>query len=144
MPYGFKLGGLSNRRGSWEPLMAFQEEAYGAWALEFTVQAGMKRFCYSVAKWYLTLWDTKDCSTPGFPALHYFPEFAHTHVHWVSDAIQPSYTLSPLLLLPSAFPSIRGFSNGLALHIWWPKYWSFSFSISPSNEYLGLISFRID
>ena len=76
MPYGFKLGGLSNRRGSWEPLMAFQEEAYGAWALEFTVQAGMKRFCYSVAKWYLTLWDTKDCSTPGFPVLHRLTEFS--------------------------------------------------------------------
>ena len=100
--------------------------------------------CCSVAKSCLTLCDPMNWSTPGFPVLHYFPEFAHTHVHWVSDAIQPSYTLSPLLLLPSVFPSIRVFSNGLALCIWWPKYWSFSFSISPSNDYSGLISFRIE
>ena len=68
---------------------------------------------------------------------------AQTHVHWVSDAIQPSHPLSPLLL-PSIFPSIRVFSHVLALHIRWPKYWSCSFSISPSNEYSGLISSRID
>ena len=67
-----------------------------------------------------------------------------THVHWVSDAIQPSHPLSSLLLLPSIFPSIRVFSNESALHITWPKYWSFSFSISPSNKYSGLISFRMD
>ena len=63
------------------------------------------------------------------------------------DSVMPSNHLilcSPLLLLPSIFPSIRVFSNELALHIRWPKYWSFSFSISPSNEYSGLISFRID
>ena len=68
------------------------------------------------------------------------PEHAQTHVHWVSDAIQPSHALSS----PSIFPSIRVFSNESALPIRWPKYWSFSFSISPSNEYSGLISFRID
>ena len=85
-----------------------------------------------------------DCSTPGFPVLHYLLEFAQTHVHLVSDAIQPSHPLPPLLLLPSVFPSIRVFSNESALCIRWPKYWSFSFSISPSNEYSGLISFRID
>ena len=60
------------------------------------------------------------------------------------DAIQPSHPLSPLLLLPSIFPSIRVFSFELAVCIRWPKYWSFSLSISPSNEYSGLISFRID
>ena len=81
-----------------------------------------------------------DCSRPGFPVLHYLPEFAQTHVHWVDDAIQPCHPLSPLLLLPSLFPSIRVFSNMSILHIRWPKYWSFSFSISPSNEYSGLIS----
>ena len=70
-------------------------------------------------------------------------EFAQTHVHWVSDVIQPSHSLCPLLL-PSIFPSIRVFSNESAFPIRWPKYWSFSFSISPSNEYSGLISFRID
>ena len=67
-------------------------------------------------------------------------EFAQTHIHWVSDAIQPSHPLYPLLLLPSIFPSIRIFSNESALPIKWPKYWSFSFSISPSNEYSGLMS----
>ena len=72
-------------------------------------------------------------------------EFTQTHVHWVSDAIQPSHPLLlPLLLLPSIFPSIRVFSNELALRIRWPKYWSFSFSIIPSKEHPGLISFRMD
>ena len=85
-----------------------------------------------------------DCSRPGFPVLHYLPEFAQTHVHWVDDAIQPCHPLSPLLLLPSIFPSIRVFSSESALHIRWPKYWSFSLRISPSNEYSGLISFRTD
>ena len=88
--------------------------------------------------------DPMDCSTPGFPVLHHLPEFAQTHAHWVGDAIQPSHPLSSLFLLPSIFPITRVFSNESVLHIRWPKYWSFSFSISPSNECLGLISFRID
>ena len=83
-------------------------------------------------------------STPGFPVLHYLPEFTQTHVHWVGDAIQPSHPLLPPLLLPAIFPSIEVLSNESALHIRWSKYWSFSFSISPSNEYSGLISFRTD
>ena len=78
-------------------------------------------------------------STPGFPVLHYLLEFAQIHVHWVGDAISSS--ASPLLILPLIFPSIRIFSNELGLHIKWPKYWSFS--ISPFNEYSGLIFFRI-
>ena len=69
-------------------------------------------------------------------------EFAQIHTHWVNDAIQPSHPLSPFLL-PSIFPSIRVSSNELALHIRWPKYWSFSFSTSSSNEYSGLISFTV-
>ena len=100
--------------------------------------------CCSVTKLCPTLWDLMNCSTPGFPVLHYLPEFAQTHVYWVSDAIKLSHPLFPLLLLPSVFPSIRVFSNELALPIRWLKYWSFNFSISPSNEYSGLISFRID
>ena len=80
---------------------------------------------------------------PDSTVLHYLLEFAQIHIHWVSDAIQPSHPLTPLLL-PSIFPSIRVFSNKSALHIRWPKYWNFSFSISLSNEYSGLISFRID
>ena len=83
-----------------------------------------------------------DCSTPGFPIL--LLEFAQTHVHSVGDAIQPSHPLLPPILLPSIFPSTRVFSNESALHIRWPKYWSFSFRISLSNEYSGLISFRIN
>ena len=85
-----------------------------------------------------------DCSTPGFPVHHPLPKRAQTHVHQVGDVIQPSYLCRPLLLLPSIFPNIRVFSNESVLYIRWPKYWSFSFSISPSNEYSGLISFRID
>ena len=97
-----------------------------------------------VTKLCPTLCNPMDCSTPGFPVLHYFPEFAQTHIHWVGDAIQPSHSLSSPLLLPSVFPSIRVFSNELTLCITWPKYWNFSFSISPSKEYSGLISFRTD
>ena len=63
-----------------------------------------------------------DCSMPGLPVLHQLPEFTQTHVHWVGDAIQPSHSLSILLLLPSIFPNIRVFSNESALHIRWPKY----------------------
>ena len=106
-----------------------------------------------------------DCSTPAFPVQHQLPELAQTHVHRVSDAIQPSHPLLspsppdsilptnrvfsnesvlPLLLLPSILPTNRVFSNESVLHDSWPKYWSFSFSISPSNEYSGLISFRMD
>ena len=86
-------------------------------------------------------------STPGFPVLHYLPDFARTHVHWFSEVMPCNPGMAfilchPLHLLPSIFPSIRVFSNESALRIRWPKYWSFS--ISPSNEYSGLISFRID
>ena len=80
------------------------------------------------------------CSTPGFPVHHQLQELSQTYVHRVSDAT----LCPPLLLLPSVFPSIRVFSNDSALHIRWPNYGSFSFSISPSNEYSGLISFRMD
>ena len=91
-----------------------------------------------------TLWDSMDCSTPGLPIHHQLPEFTQTHVHWVSDANQPSHPLSSPSPLPSVFPSIKIFPSESALHIRWPKYWSFSFNIIPSNEYSGLISFRID
>ena len=83
-----------------------------------------------------------DYSMSGFPVHHQLLKLAQTHVHRVGDAMQPSHY--SLLLPPSVFASIRVFSNESVLHIRWPKYWSFSFSISPSNEYSGLISFRID
>ena len=84
------------------------------------------------------LCDPMDYSMPDLPVLQQLLEFTQTHVHRVSDAVQPSHPLfipSSLLLLPSVFPSIRVFSNESVLPIMWPKYWSFSFSISPSNEY---------
>ena len=82
----------------------------------------------SVAQSSLTLCDPMDCSTSGFPVYHQLLEPAQTHVHWVSDAIQPSYLCHPLLL-PSIFPSIRVFSNESAIRIRWPNYGSFRFSI---------------
>ena len=85
-----------------------------------------------------------DCSMPGLPVRHQLPEFTQTHVCWVGDAIQPPHPLSSLLLPSLIFPSIRVFSNESALRMRWSKYWSFSFNISPSNEYSGLISFRVD
>ena len=81
-------------------------------------------------------------STPGFHVHHQLPEHAQTHVHRVGDVIQPSHPLLSPSPLPSIFPSIRVFSNESLLCIRWPRYWSFS--ISPSNEYSGLISFRVD
>ena len=84
------------------------------------------------------------CSTPGFTVHHQLLDLAQTHLHQVSDAIQPSHPLSFPLLLPSIFPSIRVFSNESVLLIRWAKYWSFSFSISPSNECSGQIFFMTD
>ena len=98
----------------------------------------------SVSRSCPTHCDPMDWSTPGLSVHCQLAEFNQTHVHWVGDANQPSRPLSTLLFLPSIFPSIRVFSSESVLHIRWPKYWSFSFSISPPNEYLGLISFRMD
>ena len=81
---------------------------------------------------------------PAFPVLYHLLEFTPTHVHRVSDAIQPFHFCHPILLLPSIFPGIRVFSNKLAVLIRWPKYWSFSFNISPYSKYSELIFFRID
>ena len=85
-----------------------------------------------------------DCSTPGLLVHHQLPEFTQTHVHRVSDAIQPSSSVVPFSSCPPIPPSIRIFSDESPLHVRWPKYWSLSFSISPSNEHPGLISFRIN
>ena len=87
-------------------------------------------------------------SKPGLPVHLQLPEFTQSQVHWVSDStirwpFNHLIFCCPLLLLPSIFPSIRVFSNESALHIRWPNYWSFTFSIRPSNEYSGLISFRM-
>ena len=94
----------------------------------------------SVAQLCPTLCDPMNCSISGLSVHHQLLESPQTYVHWVGDAI----LCRPLLLLPSIFPSIRVFSDESALRINWPKYWSFSFNISPSNEHPGLISFRMD
>ena len=83
-------------------------------------------------------------STPDLPVHHQLPEFTQTHVHQVIDAISHLILCCPLLLLPPISPSIRIFSNESTLLMRWPKYWSFSCSISPSNEHPGLISYRMD
>jgi len=91
-----------------------------------------------------TLCSPMDCSTPGLPVQHQHPEFTQIHVR---ELVMPSNHLilcRPFLLQPSIFPSVGVFSNESALHIRWPKYGNFSFNISPSNEYSGLISFRMD
>ena len=88
--------------------------------------------------------DPMDCSMPGLPVHHQLPEFTQTHS--IESVMPPNHLIlcHPLLLLPSIFPSIRAFSNESVLCIRWLKYWSFSFIISPFNEYSGLISFRMD
>ena len=93
----------------------------------------------SVAQSCPTLCDPICYNTPGFPVHHQLPELAQTHVRWVSNAIQPSHPVIPFSSCLQSLPA-----SGTFLHIMWPKYWSFSFSISPSNEYSGLISFRMD
>ena len=98
----------------------------------------------TVAQSCPTLCNPMECSTPGLPVYHQLPEFIQTHVHWVDDAIQPSHPLSSHS--PRAFnlSQHQVFSNESVLCIRWPKYWSFSFNIGPSNENSGLISFRMD
>ena len=101
------------------------------------------QFC-SVTQLFPTLCDLMNCSTPGLPVHHQLPEFTQTHS---SKSVMPSshlFLCNPLLLLPPIPPSIRVFSNESTFHMRWPKYWSFSFSISPSREHPGLISFRMD
>ena len=102
-------------------------------------------YCWClVAKSCPTVCDPMDLSMPGFPVLHYLLEFSQTHVHWVSDAIQTSHPLSSPSPLALNLSQHQGLFNDWALRTRWPKYWSFSFNISPSNEQSGLISFRRD
>ena len=98
----------------------------------------------SVIQSCLIPYDSMYCSMTGFPVQHQPPEVTQTHVHRLDDAKHSFHPLSSLLLLPLIFPSIRVFSIESVLRIRWPKYCSFSFSISPSSEYSGLISFRMD
>ena len=99
----------------------------------------------SVAQSCPTLCDPMNRSTPSLPVYHQLPEFTQTHVHRVSDAIQPSHPLSsPSRPAPNPSQSLRVFSNESTLRMKWPKYWSFSFSTIPSKEIPGLISFRMN
>ena len=99
----------------------------------------------SVAQSCPTLCNHMDCSTPGFPVHHQFPEFTHTHVHCISDAIQPSHPLLfPFSSRLQSFPASGPFQMSQLFVSRWPKYWGFNFSISLFNEYSGLTSFRMD
>ena len=141
---------LSSPFPSWCQLCPHELDCLSQWqqtALTFTTgERGISLpwFFVFVAQLPVTLCDPMNCTMPGFPVLHSLPEFAQL---MSIESVMPSNHLilwHPLLLLPSIVPSIRVFSNELALHIRWPKYWSFSFSISPSNKYSEFISFRID
>ena len=112
-------------------------------SLLFNTLPRHKDCCCLVTQSCPAICDPMDCSMPGFPVLHHLPQFARTQVHCVCNAIQPSHPL----VLPSS-PALnlsqhQGLFQGVG-SLWWLKYWSFSFSINPSNEYSGLISFRID
>ena len=98
----------------------------------------------SVAQSCPTLCNPMDWNTTGLTIDHQLPKVTQTHVHWVGDAINHLVLCHPRCFLPSIFPSIRVLWNESVLHIRWPTYWGFSFSISPSNEYSGLTSFRMD
>ena len=100
--------------------------------------------CCSVSHLCPTLCNSMNCSTPGFPVLHYLQEFAQTHVHWVCDTIQLSHPMLSPSPLAFNLSQILIFFNESSFIIRWPKYWSFNLSISPSNEYSEFISFRID
>ena len=109
------------------------------------IVVNIKHFQFSsVTQSCPTLCNPMNCSTPGLPVHHQLPELTQTHVHQVGDAIQPSHPLSSPSP-PAPNPSQqRVFSSESTLRMRWPKHWSFSFSIIPSNEYPGLISFRMD
>ena len=96
----------------------------------------------SVAQSCPTLCDPMNCSMPGLPVHYQLSEFTQTHVHQAGDAIQPTHPLSSPFLLPPIPPSIRVLSNESTVPMRWPKHWSFSFSVSPSKEHPGLITFR--
>ena len=97
----------------------------------------------SVPQSYPTLCNPMECSTPGLPVHHQLPESTQTHVHRVSDAIQPSHPLSSPSPPALNLSQHQGLLKWSALHIRWPKYWGFSFDISPSNKHPGLISFTM-
>ena len=121
----------------------FFKKLCASWACTSVPFHWLGNVCCSVAKSCLTPCDPMDCSTPGFPVLHYLLHFAQTHVHWAMTSSNHLILCHHLLLLPSVFLSIRIFSR-VGSSMRWPRYWTFSVSISPPTEYSGLISFTID
>ena len=133
----------SSQTGDWTRVSCIAGRFFIVWAyLHVTVLSSVQFI--SLAQSCPTLCDPMNHSTPGLPVHHQLLESTQTHVHCVGDAIQPSHPLLSPSFLPLMFLSIRVFSNESVLHIRWLKYWSFSFNISPSNEYSGLISFMMD
>ena len=126
--------------GIWKPL----SQPYIFFLLNDACMHAISPQFSSVAQSWMTLCNPMDCSTPGLSVYHQLPEFIQTRVHWVGDAIQPSYPL--LSPCPPAFNLSyhQGLLKWVSSSHRWPKYWSFSFNISPSNEHSGLISFRMN
>ena len=131
------------KEGNWFLRWIVIDSQWDLLVLSFYFSKWLAQFS-SVTQPCPTLCDPMNRSTPGLPVHHQLPEFTQTHVHWVGNAIQPSHPLSSPS--PPAFnlSQHHGLLNESALHIRWPKYWSFSFNISLSNQYSGLISFRMD
>ena len=129
-----QFGGKCHTLGTQNPKMTDLEDGAYLVSIQFS----------SVPHSCPTLCDPMDCSTPGFPVHQQLLELTQSLVHQVGGTIQPSHPLLSPSPPPSIHPSIRVFSKESVLHIRWPNYWSFSFSISPSNECTGLISFGMD
>ena len=130
--------------GSLKSFLSQVSQLRGASFLRFSILSFLCSCCCSVTQSCPTLCNPVDCSTPGFPVLHYILELIQTHVHPVGDAIQPSLSLLPPFPPALNLSQHQGLFSELVLCIRWSKDWSFSFSISPSNEYSELISFRMD
>ena len=131
------------------PRAQWQIKQISSWLWWSLYSVDLERYSWpkgfsSVTQSCLTLCNPMNRSTPGLPVHHQLPEFTQTHVHWVGDAIQPSHPLSSPSPPALNLSQHRVFSNESTLSIRWPKYWSFSFNISPSSEHPGLISFRMD
>ena len=130
--------------GTWDCSFVVSTQVMSLLEVQTTLWITEPSCCCSVTHSCPTLCNPMNCSTPGLPVLHHLPEFAQVHFHCISDAIQPSHPVMTSFLSALNLSQYQGLFHEFAVHIRWPKYWSFSFSISPSTEYSGLISFKID
>ena len=130
--------------GTWDCSFVVSTQVMSLLEVQTTLWITGPCCCCSVTQSCPTLCNPMNCSTPGLPVLHHLPEFAQVHVHCISDAIQLSHPVMTSFLSALNLSQHQGLFHDLAVHIRWPKYWSFSFSISPSTEYSGLISFKIN